>query len=70
MLIAGWFFLTRVEHVGLRFDPGYEIPVAREFAPVAAVTMLFMPVFGLGGGWILADRFEDRTACSCAAPRS
>ncbi|WP_190329511.1 sensor histidine kinase [Streptomyces venezuelae] len=56
MLIAGWFFLTRVKHVGLTFQPGYEIPVAREFAPVAAITMLFMLVFGLGGGWLLAGR--------------
>ncbi|MFB7496341.1 sensor histidine kinase [Streptomyces sp. NPDC056161] len=56
MLIAGWLFLTRVKHVGLVFVPGYSLSVARDFAPMAAITMLFLLVFGLGGGWFLAGR--------------
>ncbi|MFI9375707.1 MULTISPECIES: sensor histidine kinase [Streptomyces] len=56
MLAAGWLFLTRVPHVGLLFLPEYQLSVARDFAPVAAVTMLFLLVFGLGGGWFLAGR--------------
>lgn len=56
MLIAGWLFLTRVKHVGLIFVPGYSLHVARDFAPMAALTMLFLLVFGLGGGWFLAGR--------------
>ncbi|QXE32961.1 HAMP domain-containing histidine kinase [Streptomyces sp. GMY02] len=56
MLIAGWLFLTRVKHVGLVFIPGYSLSVARDFAPMAAVTMVFLLVFGLGGGWFLAGR--------------
>ncbi|GAB2805729.1 sensor histidine kinase [Streptomyces daliensis] len=56
MLIAGWLFLTRVKHVGLIFLPDYRLSVARDFAPMAAITMLFLLVFGLGGGWFLAGR--------------
>ncbi|MFF3469044.1 sensor histidine kinase [Streptomyces sp. NPDC001984] len=56
MLIAGWLFLTRVKHVGLVFMPDYRLSVARDFAPMAAITMLFLLVFGLGGGWFLAGR--------------
>ncbi|CAM5474245.1 hypothetical protein SPARM206S_03599 [Streptomyces parvulus] len=50
MLAAGWLFLTRVPHIGLLFLPEYQLSVARDFAPVAAVTMLFLLVFGLGEG--------------------
>ncbi|MFE0176886.1 sensor histidine kinase [Streptomyces sp. NPDC059002] len=56
MLIAGWFFLTRVNHVGLVFRPEYQLSVARDFAPIAVLTMSFLLVFGLGGGWFLAGR--------------
>ncbi|MGX1675443.1 sensor histidine kinase [Streptomyces sp. NPDC055400] len=56
MIIAGWLFLTRVRHVGLVFPPNYRLSVARDFAPMAAVTMLFLLVFGLAGGWFLAGR--------------
>ncbi|MFI2209825.1 sensor histidine kinase [Streptomyces sp. NPDC020141] len=55
-LVAGWLFLTRVQHVGLVFVPEYRLSVARDFVPVAAVTMVFLLVFGLGGGWFLAGR--------------
>lgn len=56
LLVAAWVFLTRVTHVGLSFEPEYGIPVLRAFAPVAAVALTFLLVFGLLGGWLLAGR--------------
>ena len=56
LLGAGWVFLSRVPHVGLIFMPGYRYAVLREFAPIAAVALGFLLVFGLLGGWILAGR--------------
>ncbi|TRV80803.1 HAMP domain-containing histidine kinase [Streptomyces sp. 130] len=56
MLATGWLFLTRVPHIGLVFVPDYQLAVARDFAPLAATTLTFMLVFGLGGGWFLAGR--------------
>ncbi|MFF9208128.1 MULTISPECIES: sensor histidine kinase [unclassified Streptomyces] len=56
MLVTGWLFLTRVRHVGLVFVPDYRFSVARDFAPMAFMTMLFLLVFGLTGGWFLAGR--------------
>ncbi|WP_276104767.1 sensor histidine kinase [Streptomyces drozdowiczii] len=56
MLVTGWLFLTRSRHIGLVFVPDYRLAVARDFAPLAAMTLLFLLVFGLGGGWFLAGR--------------
>jgi two-component system sensor histidine kinase VanS len=56
LLAATWVYLTRVPHVGLILDPGYERVVVREFAPTAAIVMAFLLVFGLVGGWLLAGR--------------
>ncbi|MFK0100326.1 sensor histidine kinase [Streptomyces sp. NPDC091040] len=56
MLVTGWLFLTRVPHIGLVFVPDYQLAVARDFAPLAAVTLSFLLVFGLAGGWFLAGR--------------
>ena len=56
LLAAGWVFLTRVRHVGLVFEPGYSYSVLRDFAPIAAIVMAFLLVFGLVGGWLLAGR--------------
>ncbi|MEU1271875.1 HAMP domain-containing sensor histidine kinase [Streptomyces sp. NPDC005799] len=56
LLMAGWVFLTRVPHIGLIMDPGYQGAVLRAFAPIAAVVLVFLLVFGLGGGWFLAGR--------------
>ncbi|MFC8535707.1 sensor histidine kinase [Streptomyces sp. NPDC057249] len=56
MLVTGWLFLTRVPHIGLVFVPDYQLAVARDFAPLAAVTLASLLVFGLGGGWFLAGR--------------
>src|SRR5690348_5812088 len=56
LLVAGWLFLARASHPGLILIPGYRRSVARDFAPVAAVVIAFLLVFGLLGGWILAGR--------------
>jgi two-component system, OmpR family, sensor histidine kinase VanS len=56
VLAAGWLFLSRVPHVGLIFMPGYRYAVLREFAPIAAIALAFLLVFGLLGGWLLAGR--------------
>jgi two-component system sensor histidine kinase VanS len=56
MLAAGWVFLTRVRHVGLVFEPDYRLNVLRTLVPTAALTLAFLLVFGLLGGWFLAGR--------------
>jgi two-component system sensor histidine kinase VanS len=56
LLGAAWVFVTRSNHVGLIFLPGYHRIVVREFAPIAAVALSFLLVFGLVGGWLLAGR--------------
>jgi two-component system sensor histidine kinase VanS len=56
LLAAGWVFLSRVTHPGLVFVPSYRYAVLREFAPIAAVAVAFLLVFGLVGGWFLAGR--------------
>ena len=56
LLAAVWLFLTRVTHVGLVFEPGYQYSVLRAFAPIAAFVFAFLLVFGLAGGWFLAGR--------------
>ena len=56
LLVATWVYLTRVPHVGLILDPDYERAVLRSYAPIAAVVMGFLLVFGLAGGWLLAGR--------------
>ena len=56
LLAASWVYLTRVPHVGLILQPGYERVVVREFAPTAALVLAFLLVFGLVGGWLLAGR--------------
>ena len=56
LLVATWVYLTRVPHVGLILEPSYERAVLRSYAPIAAVVMGFLLVFGLVGGWLLAGR--------------
>src|SRR3954463_2264305 len=50
LLAAGWVFLNYVKHVGLVFEPSYRYAVLREFAPIAAIVLAFLLVFGLVGG--------------------
>ncbi|MFJ5303626.1 sensor histidine kinase [Streptomyces sp. NPDC088350] len=56
LLAAVWVFLNRVPHIGLILEPGYHFAVVRAFAPIAAVALAFLLVFGLAGGWFLAGR--------------
>jgi two-component system, OmpR family, sensor histidine kinase VanS len=56
VLASVWVFLTRVTHVGLIFQPDYQYSVVRDFAPIAALVLAFLLLFGLLGGWILAGR--------------
>ncbi len=56
LLAAGWVFVIRVRHVGLIIEPAYNASVLRAFAPTAAITLGFLLVFGLLGGWLLAGR--------------
>ncbi|MDV9174562.1 HAMP domain-containing sensor histidine kinase [Streptomyces sp. W16] len=56
LLAAVWEFLNRVPHVGLVLMPGYQGAVVRAFAPIAAVALACLLVFGLVGGWFLAGR--------------
>jgi two-component system sensor histidine kinase VanS len=56
LLAAVWLFLIRVNHVGLVFEPNYQLAVVRAFAPFAAVAVTSLLVFGLAGGWLLAGR--------------
>jgi two-component system, OmpR family, sensor histidine kinase VanS len=56
LLGAGWLWLEHGHHVGLIFLPGYRRSVVGNFAPVAAVVLGSLLVFGLLGGWLLAGR--------------
>jgi two-component system sensor histidine kinase VanS len=56
LLAATWVYLKRGRHIGLIVDPGYDRTILREFAPIAAVVMGALLVFGLLGGWLLAGR--------------
>ncbi|MGW3107794.1 sensor histidine kinase [Streptomyces sp. NPDC001100] len=56
LLSAVWVFLSRVPHIGLILMPGYQGAVVRAFAPIAAVSLVCLLVFGVVGGWFLAGR--------------
>ncbi|GAA2324398.1 VanSc-type vancomycin resistance histidine kinase VanS [Streptomyces kunmingensis] len=56
LLAAAWVFLMRVPHPGLIIMPEYRLAVLRAFAPMAAVVLAFLLLFGLVGGWFLAGR--------------
>ena len=56
LLVAGWVYLTRTDHIGLIVEPGYHGSIVRTFAPIAAIAMGFLLLFGLAGGWFLAGR--------------
>jgi len=56
ILVSVWWFLSRGPHPGLIFRPGYHYSVARDFAPTALIVLIFLLMFGLLGGWILAGR--------------
>src|SRR6266480_2688958 len=56
LLTAGYFSLSRGVHPGVIFMVQSHAALLRYFAPIAAVVMAFLLVFGLVGGWLLAGR--------------
>jgi two-component system, OmpR family, sensor histidine kinase VanS len=56
LLTAGYFSLSRGVHPGVIFMVRSHSDLLRDFAPIAAVVMGFLLVFGLLGGWLLAGR--------------
>jgi two-component system, OmpR family, sensor histidine kinase VanS len=56
LLAAGYFSLSRGVHPGVVFMVRSHADLLREFAPIAAIVMAFLLVFGLLGGWFLAGR--------------
>src|SRR3954447_11320943 len=56
LLTAGYFSLSRGAHPGVIFLVESHGALLRYFAPIAAVVMTFLLVFGLLGGWLLAGR--------------
>src|SRR5436853_5023628 len=56
LLVAGYFSLSRGVHPGVIFMVRSHTDLLRDFAPIAAVVMASLLVFGLVGGWLLAGR--------------
>ena len=59
LLAAGYFSLSRGVHPGVIFIVRSHADLLRSFAPIAAIVMGFLLVFGLLGGWLLAGRMLD-----------
>src|SRR2546422_3945129 len=56
LLAAGYCSLSRGVHPGVIFVVRSHAELLRSFAPIAAIVMAFLLVFGLVGGWLLAGR--------------
>jgi two-component system sensor histidine kinase VanS len=56
LLTAGYFSLSRGAHPGVVFIVYSHADLWHSFAPIAAMVMAFLLVFGLVGGWFLAGR--------------
>src|SRR5205823_6191100 len=56
LLAAGYFSLSRGVRPGVIFMVRSHADLLRDFAPIAAIVMSFLLVFGLLGGWLLAGR--------------
>jgi two-component system sensor histidine kinase VanS len=56
LLTAGYFSLSRGVHPGVIFLVRDHADLLRNFAPIAALVMAFLLVFGFVGGWFLAGR--------------
>jgi two-component system sensor histidine kinase VanS len=56
LLAVGYFSLSRGVHPGVIFMVRSHADLLRAFAPIAALVMAFLLVFGLLGGWLLAGR--------------
>jgi two-component system sensor histidine kinase VanS len=77
LLAVGYFSLSRGVHPGVIFMVRSHADLLRAFAPIAALVMAFLLVFGLGGGWLLAgrmlaplDRITDATRAAAAGSLS
>src|SRR4029450_7412015 len=56
VLVVGYFSLSRGVHPGVIFVVESHAALLRYFAPIAAIVMGFLLVFGVAGGWLLAGR--------------
>src|SRR5215510_10743368 len=56
LLVVGYFSLSRGVHPGVIFMVRSHADLLRAFAPIAAIVMAFLLMFGLVGGWLLAGR--------------
>jgi two-component system sensor histidine kinase VanS len=56
LLVVGYFSLSRGVHPGVIFIVQSHADLLHNFAPIAAIVMGFLLVFGLLGGWLLAGR--------------
>src|SRR5262245_45199448 len=56
LLAVGYVSLSRGVHPGVIFIVQSHADLLRDFAPIAAIVMTFLLVFGLVGGWLLAGR--------------
>jgi two-component system sensor histidine kinase VanS len=56
LLGVGYVSLSRGVHPGVIFMVRSHADLLRDFAPIAAMVMAFLLVFGLLGGWLLAGR--------------
>jgi two-component system sensor histidine kinase VanS len=56
LLAVGYLSLSRGVHPGVIFLVRSHAELLRYFAPIAAVVMAFLLVFGVVGGWLLAGR--------------
>jgi len=77
LLTAMYFSLSRGIHPGVIFLVESHGALLRYFAPIAAIVMAFLLVFGLFGGWLLAgrmlaplDRITDATRLAAAGSLS
>ena len=70
LLAAGYFSLSRGAHPGVLFVVRSHADLVRNFAPIAAVVMGFLLVFGLVGGWLLAGRMLAPLTRITAATRT
>src|SRR5689334_16438591 len=56
LLAVGYVSLSRGVHPGVIFVVRSHTDLLRDFAPITAILMTFLLVFGLLGGWLLAGR--------------
>src|SRR5213592_929866 len=70
LLAAGYFSLSRGVHPGVIFLVRSHADLLRNFAPIAAIVMAFLLVFGLLGGWLLAGRMLAPLTLSTYATRT